>query len=223
LALVEFGRRELRGKYRTLQKPWVYALLIAAAAVKLALAGAEGLEAVSCYVAAPLGGLLAAVALAQRARKRRDTGWGLPLVAAAIGFFATGYALSVEALQAFAALGVLAGIWYIRRAESPFPNHASPFLRWRAPGAFVVLTLLGCGGLIALGQPDSDVTHAAVGVQSSGGSTANAMAGSEIHPRQLAKERATALRYKQGLSILVVVVAVAVVWVGLAHYQRRRQ
>src|SRR5688572_12595920 len=60
LALIEFGRRELRGKYPTLHKPWVYAPLIAVIALKIALKGSEGLEAVCCYVLAPFGGFLAA-------------------------------------------------------------------------------------------------------------------------------------------------------------------
>jgi hypothetical protein len=225
LALVEFGRRELRSRYHSLKKPWVYAVLVAAAAIKFALAGSAGLEAVCAYVFAPLGGFLAAVAIGQRARIRRNSGWGLPLLAAAIAFFAIGFALSIAPLQAFAALGLLAGIWRERRDESPFPHHAGAMVRWRAPGAFIVLTLLGCAGLIAFGQAEpaaSIVVQAgAPGDVGDATSAASVIDGVEIDSRQLARERANSQRYKQGLSILIVVVIVAAVWVGLSRLQRR--
>jgi MFS family permease len=225
LALVEFGRRELRGRFRTLKKPWIYAVLVAAAVIKFALAGSAGLVAVCAYVLAPLGGFLAAVAIAQRAQTRRNGAWGLPLLAAAVAFFAIGFALSVAALQAFAALGLLAGIWRLRREESPFPQHTPALVQWRAPGAFIILTLLGCAGLVSFGKSEqaaSVVAQAgAPGEPSDATSAAAAVDGIEIDSRHLARERAAAQRYKQGVSILVVVVIVAAVWVGLSRLQRR--
>jgi hypothetical protein len=223
LALVEFGRRELAGRYDTLKKPWIYVLLAVAAAIKFALAGLAGLEAVCASVFAPLAGFLAALALAQRARLRSGGRWGLPLVAAAIAFFAIGYALSIAALQAFSALGLLAGVWRERREESPFPQSSSVFVRWRAPGAFMALTLLGCTALTLRGQTNDE---ASLVVQA--GSTADDVATSagviediEIDSRQLARERANAQRYKQGLSILIAIAVVAAIWVGLSRLQRR--
>jgi hypothetical protein len=225
LALVEFGRRELRVRFHTLKKPWVYAVLAAAAAVKFALAGFAGLEAVCAYVLAPFGGFLAAAALAERARARRSSGWGLPLMSAAVAFFAIGVALSVAALQAFAALGLLAGVWRERRDESPFPQQTSALVRWRAPAAFILLTLLGCVGLIARGQAEPGAslavqagTQADVGDPTTAASVINDI---EIDSRHLARERAAAQRYKQGISILVVIVIVAAAWVGLSRLQRR--
>jgi hypothetical protein len=223
ILLIEFGRRELGSRYQTLKQPWVYAVLVGAAAIKFALAGAAGLEAVSAYVFAPLGGLLAAVALAQRAQRRRVRGWGLPLMAAAVAFVAIGFALSIAALQAFSALGLLAGIWRERRDKSPFPEHASALVRWRAPGAFVLLTVLGCAALAARQQQDSliVVQARATGGAAQPASTAIVFDESEIDSRHLARERDLAQRYKQGLSILIVVVVVGAVWVGLSRWQRR--
>jgi hypothetical protein len=225
LALVEFGRRELRSRYQSLKKPWVYAVLVIAAAIKIALAGPAGLEAVCAYVFAPLGGFLAAVAVAQRTKVRRNGGWGLPLLAAAIAFFAIGFALSVAALQAFAALGLLAGIWREHREESPVPQQTAAFVRWRAPGAFVVLTLLGCAGLAAFGKTEqvaSIVVQAgAPGAASNATAAVGVVDGIAIDSHQLARERANSQRYKQGLSILIVVAIVAAVWVGLSRLQRR--
>jgi hypothetical protein len=223
-ALVEFGRRELRAQYRTLEKPWVYVPLIAAVAFKMALKGAEGLEAVCCYVIAPLGGLLATVAIAQRAQRRADAGWGLPLAAAAIAFFAVGFALAVAALQTFAALGLLAGIWCEKRKEAPIPVEAGALARWRAPGAFLVLMLLGSAALIVAGPTEEGLAVVQVGAvgEANGAQAApSAMGGAEVDSRKLARERATAQRYKQGLAILVVVAILAIVWVGLSRLQRR--
>lgn len=225
LVLVEFGRRELRGRFHTLKKPWVYAVLAAAAAIKFAIAGTAGLEAVCAYVFAPFGGFLAAAALALRVRDRRSSGWGLPLASAAIAFFAIGFALSVSALQAFAALGLLAGIWRERWDESPFPQETGAFVRWRAPAAFILFTVLGCAGLIAFGQAEQGaslvVQAGAADTPGNAASGASVIVDMEIDSRHLARERAAAQRYKQGLSILVVVVIVAAVWIGLSHLQRR--
>jgi hypothetical protein len=224
-ALVEFGRRELRSRYQSLKQPWVYAVLVAAAAIKFALAGAAGLEAVCAYVFAPLGGFLAAVATSQRAQVRRNGGWALPLLAAAIAFFAIGFALSIAALQAFAAVGLLAGMWREHREESPIPQQIGAFVRWRAPAAFVLLTLLGCTVLVTFGQTEQAASIAVqAGVPGAAGDTTAAAAvvdGIEIDSRQLARERANSQRYKQGLSILVVLVIVAAVWIGLSRLQRR--
>jgi hypothetical protein len=225
LALVEFGRRELRGRFRTLNKPWVYAVLAAAAAIKFAIAGTAGLEAVCAYVFAPFGGFLAAAAIALRVRDRRSSGWGLPLASAAIAFFAIGFAVSVAALQSFAAVGLLAGIWRERWDESPFPQQTGAFVRWRAPAAFILLTVLGCAGLIAFGQSEQGaslvVQAGAADTAGNAASGASVMVDMEIDSRQLARERAAAQRYKQGMSILFVVVIVAAVWVGLSRLQRR--
>jgi hypothetical protein len=182
-----------------------------------------GLESVCAYVFAPLGGLLAVVALAERVRRRRVRGWGLPLMVAAVAFFAIGFALSIAALQAFAALGLLAGIWRERRDESPFPQQASALVRWRAPGAFVLLTVLGCA-VIAARQPQDALIAAqagATGGAAQSASTASVIDEIEIDSRQLARERALAQRYKQGLSILIVMLVVGAVWVGLSRWQRR--
>jgi hypothetical protein len=224
-ALVEFGRCELRDRFSTLRMPWVYAVLVAAAAIKFALAGLAGLETVCCYGFAPLGGLLATAAIAQRVRVRRSGDWSLPLMAAAIAFFAIGFALSISALQAFAAMGLLAGIWREHRDESPLPQHTGVFARWRAPGAFVVLTLLGCAGLVAFGQAEkgaSVVVQAGAPSEAADATSAAVAAdGIEVDSRQFARERANSQRYKQGLSILIVVAIVAAVWVGLSRLQRR--
>jgi hypothetical protein len=221
LALIEFGRRELRGKHPMLQKPWVYALLVAAAAFKTAVKGSEGLEAVCCYVFAPLGGLLAAVALAQRVRIRRDAGWGLPLAAAAIAFFAVGYAFSIDALQAFAGLGLLLGVWRESRDKTPLPKQAGAIVRWRWPAAFVVLALAGSAALIAREYAEQDASAVVVVRGASEAGNANAASSVELDSRQLSRERAAAQRNKQALMLLIVVVVVAAVWIGLSRLSRR--
>ena len=78
--------------------------------------------------------------------------------------------------------------------------------------------------MIAASQPQDALIVAqagATGAAAQSASSASVIDEIEIDSRQLARERALAQRYKQGLSILIVVVVVGAAWVGLSRWQRR--
>jgi hypothetical protein len=223
LALIEFGRRAVRRNGEQLLKPWTYAPLLAIAAI-LSYNGSAGLEAACRYPLALAGGSLAAVALVQMAHRNAPMRPWLQLMAAASAFCAMGYALAIPALQAFAALGLLVGVWGASREAFPLPAGVGAVQRWRVPAAFLVVVLAGTAALIERGQPQEQGSLAAAKVYAVSGAGETGAAGYaldsvEIDPRQLARERVSQQRLKQGASILVVIVIVAGVWVGFSRMQ----
>jgi hypothetical protein len=223
LALMEWSRREIKCPGDRRLQPWIYGLAMAIAALILATSGTSGMGTVVRYALALPGGVLAAVALGQAAQ-RRPAGWGLALASAAIALFAVGYAFSVGALQAFAALGLLMGIWREYREVFPLPKSASAVRRWHMPVVFMLLVIAGTIGTHALIER-SEKPAVAVALMPSVDGNASDMEGVEvlldaieIDPRELARQRADEQRYRQGLTILVVLGVVAVVWIGLARY-----
>jgi hypothetical protein len=223
LALIEFGRRGIILQGERLLKRWIYAPVIAVAALILATRGPGGVETAMRYGLALPGGALAAWAFAQAAQ-RRHTGWGLALASAATALFATGYAFSVGALSAFAALGLLVGIWRESRAAFPLPPPAGAVRRWRLPVGFALLLVVGAVGLAGLTERPEEEWAAVALVPGDAGSATDTegvkvlLDAIEIDPRELARQRAERQRYKQGLSILIVLAVVAVVWIGLARF-----
>ncbi|MEX2138791.1 MAG: hypothetical protein WD894_05985 [Pirellulales bacterium] len=224
LALIECGRQgfERQGKRRL--KPWLYAPVIAVAAIILAISGSTNVGPAVRYGLALPGGVLAALAFAQAAQ-RRHAGWGPALTSAAIALFAMGYAFSIGALQSFAALGLLMGVWRESREAFPLPPLAGAVRRWRSPVCFVLLTIVGALGLTALlERPEAEPTTVVALASSGEGSATDAetvevlLGAIEIDPRELARQRADEQRYKQGWTILVVLGVVAVVWIGLARF-----
>ena len=228
LALIECGRRGIKRQNKQLLASWVYAPVVAVTALILATSGLGGVDTAVRYALAIPGGVLAALAFAQAA-KRRHAGWGLALASAATALVAIGYAFSVEALQAFAALGLLVGVWRENREAFPLPPLAGALRRWRSPVGFLLLVIAGAIGMSALNKPVEMEPSAAVALVPTGEASATDaeavevfLDAIEIDPREAARQRADEQRYKQGLTILIVLGVLAVVWIGLARFAGAR-
>lgn len=107
---------------------------------------------------------------------------------------------------------------------------AGAIKRWRVPIGIMLLAIVGATALLSrIEQPASQpaaaeplvVLNAADNV--AGGEGAGIVPEAiEIDPRELARQQAEAQRYQQGLSLLIVLGVVAVVWIGLARYAGAR-
>ncbi len=224
LALLEYGRREFRGRDSALPGAWVYGILAAIAVIAILTGGMNGVRAVVRYELALVGGCLAAAALGQQA-KRSGTEWATSLASAATALFAIGFIFSIQALQAFAALGLVAGLWRDNRNMYPVQATASAVRRWGSPAGFIVLTIAGAVGIAALAErPEGEML---VGVSLAPGGSASAADVSlpwdeaDLDPREAARKRACEQRNKQGLAMLIVLVVVGVVWAGVARHAGR--
>jgi hypothetical protein len=224
LALMEWGRREVKRQSDRKLPSWIYGLAAATATLIVAVNGTSGIGTAVGYALAAPGGVLAAIAFAQAAQRRADGG-GLALAGAAVALFAIGYMFSVGALEAFAAFGLLIGIWRENRQVLPLPPFAGVVQRWRTPAVFVLLAIVGAAGTLALfGSPGAEVAAGVALVPSSEAGAGDAQTveklfdAIEVDPRELARQRADEQRYRQGLTILIVLGVVAVAWAGLARY-----
>src|SRR5687767_13505192 len=125
VALIAFARDGVRlGRQPSLRTcvnfsiPLIFALFI----VKTWLGG---LDPAFRYGLALPAGLLGAAVLYAFDRTEREGDWGMLLVAAALAFYALGFALGVPALEAFAALAAMCGLVRHYRRHFPLEENAT--------------------------------------------------------------------------------------------------
>jgi hypothetical protein len=220
VGLMEYARREIQRHGQRLLNPWWYGAVIAIVVLTLVTAGEGRFDAAVRYGLAIPAGIVATIALAQAARSRR-AGWPLALASTATAVFVVGDVMMIAPLRAFAALGLLIGIWAECRAADRLPKLSSTLRRWRAPAVFAIALVVGVVGSAALvdgSNDDSTVMLAASEMAMDAVSPADtSTAPLEIDPRTLARQRADELRYKQGLLLMGGLAVLAVVWIGLAR------
>jgi hypothetical protein len=222
LALIEFGRRQVSYRSNKRLRPWVYLPLAGIAALLAAVRGLAGIDLAIRFVLAGAAGAFATSSFAQRARTSGR--WEPALAAAAVAFLAVGYAFSVGPLVAFSSVGMLIAVWAESRRQLPFEAGAGAVKRWRAPAAFLVLTIAGTT-VLALREPGLEQSSYALYVADGAGGAAAAddtLESVALDPRQLARDHGSAQRSKQGVILLAVIVVLAGVWGGLAYWSNRR-
>ena len=171
-------------------------------------------------------GVFATVAIARSATENRQSKNAITLIAAAIAFVTVGHVFGVTSLRAFASLGFLCGVW--RLTLNSLSGDVPANWRWRGPLAFVLVTAMGAVtvGLMARPRDASQelLTTVAYAAGNQGDTTLSGklLGHFPIDTRQLARDRASEQRYKQGILILVVLGVVAIVWAGLAHLPRSK-
>jgi hypothetical protein len=226
MALLELAKRTLNVNGRPLIKSWIYLLILGICGFKYWWSGWEGLDLASRFAIALPAGVFATVAIARGAKENRRSQNEITLIAAAIGFLTVGHVFGVTSLRAFAGLGFLVGIW--RLTLNSLSGDVPATWRWRAPLAFVLVTATGAitVGLMVRPRDASQeaLTTVVYAADGEGGTTSSGklLGHFPIDTRQLARDRASEQRYKQGIMILVVLGVVAVVWAGLAHLPRSK-